>query len=184
MKAKYFPRSSFLASELGRRPSFIWRSFMAAKDLLSHGIIWRIGDGNSIKIWGDRWLPNIGSLIFSAASSLSCEAKVSDLIDVSVKGWKCSLIDSSFLAYVTNIIKNIPLCPSLPPDKIIWDGTSNGVFSVRSAYHLGWDLLNSKKGECSSSSNRSDFWKKLWAINAPNSLKKNSLESLSKLVTF
>jgi ribonuclease HI len=60
----------------------------------------------------------------------------------------------------------------LPPDKIIWDGTSNGVFSVKSAYHLGWDLLNSKKGECSSSSNRSDFWKKLWAINAPNSLKK------------
>jgi hypothetical protein len=45
------------------------------------------------------------------------------------------------------------------------------VFSVRSAYHLGWDLLQSKKRECSYSSNRSVFWKCLWAIKAPNYLK-------------
>jgi hypothetical protein len=144
---------------------------MAAKELLSHGIIWRIGDGHSIKIWGDKWLPSIGSLNFSSESGFLCDAKVSDLIDVSIKGWNCSLIDSSFSAYVANIIKSIPLCPSLPPDKIIWNGTSNGLFSVRSAYHLGLDLLRSKKGECSSSSNRSEFWKKLWAIKAPNSSK-------------
>jgi len=31
---------------------------MAAKDLLSSGIIWRVGDGKSINVWGDNWLPN------------------------------------------------------------------------------------------------------------------------------
>jgi hypothetical protein len=55
IKAKYYLNSSFFASKLGKRPSFIWRSFMTAKKLLSHRIIWRIGDGNSIKIWGDKW---------------------------------------------------------------------------------------------------------------------------------
>lgn len=145
LKAKYFPNSTFLDSEIGKRHSFIWRSFMAAKDLISHGIIWRIGDGNSIKVWGDNWLLNIGSMNFYYGLSLPCDAKVSDLIDVSVKGWNCSLIDSYFSAYVANIIKSIPLCLSSPPDKIIWNGTSNGVFSVRSAYHLGLDLLRSKK---------------------------------------
>jgi len=49
-KAKYYPNSSFLKSNLGKRPSFIWRSFMVAKELISHGIIWRIGDRPSIKI--------------------------------------------------------------------------------------------------------------------------------------
>lgn len=50
LKAKYFSNSSFLDSEIGKRPFFIWRSFMAAKDLISHCIIWRIGDETSIKV--------------------------------------------------------------------------------------------------------------------------------------
>jgi len=64
LKAKYFPNSSFLAYELGKRPSFIWRSFMAANDLFSYGIIWRVGNGNFINVWGDNWLPDIGALNF------------------------------------------------------------------------------------------------------------------------
>jgi hypothetical protein len=115
IEAKYFPNSTFLASALGKRP-FIWRSFLAARDLLSHGITWRIGDGNSIKIWGDRWLQKMGPMCYSFGSVLSPDAKVSDLIDISTKGWKGSLIDSSFPAYIANRIKNIPLCPSLPPE--------------------------------------------------------------------
>jgi len=171
LKAKYFPNSSLLDSESGKRPSFIWRSFMAAKDLLSHGIIWRIGHGSSIKVWGDNWLPYIGSLTFHSGLSLPCDAKVADLIDVSVKGWNCALIDNSFPVYVANIIKNIHLCPSLPPDKIIWNGTLNGVFSVKSAYHMALDLLKRKNGECSSNSGKSEFWKKIWAVKAPNASK-------------
>lgn len=113
-------------------------------------------------------MPNIGSLSFHSGLSLPCDAKVSDLIDVSIKGWNCALIDNSFSAYVANIIKNIPLYPLLRPDKIIWNGTLNGVFSVKSAYHMALDLLRRKNGECSSSSGNSEFWKKIWAVEAPN----------------
>jgi hypothetical protein len=160
LKAKYFPNSSLLESEIGKRPFYIWRSFMAAKDIFSHGIIWRIGDGKSIKVWEDNWLPNIGSLSFHSGLVLSSDAKVSDLIDVSVKGWNCVLIDKSFSAYVANIIKNIHLCPSLLPNKIIWNDTSNGMFSVKSAYHMTLELLRRKNGECSASYGNCVFWKK------------------------
>jgi hypothetical protein len=116
-------------------------------------------------------LPNVGSLGVFPESSLQCDALVSDLIDSSIPGWNCSFIDNMFSANVTKIIKSIPLCPSLPPDKIIWSGTSNGMFSVRSAYHMGLELLRRQEGECSSRPSRDDFWKKHWAIKAPNSSK-------------
>jgi hypothetical protein len=145
---------------------------MAAKDLLSSGIIWRVGDGKSINVWGDNWLPNFGSLNFQPELTLPRDAKVSDLIDVSVRGWNCGLIDNCFPAYVANIIKNIPLCPLFPPDKIIWNGTSSRSFSVKNAYHMALDLLKQKNGECSYSVGNRDFWKKIWSTNVSNVSKK------------
>jgi hypothetical protein len=99
------------------------------------------------------------------------DALVSNLIDSSIPGWNCSIIDNMFPANVAKIIKNIPLCPSLPPDKIFWSGTSNGLFSVRNAYHLGLDLLRKQKGECSFRVISTDFWKKLWALKVAKSSK-------------
>jgi hypothetical protein len=43
-------------------------------------------------------------LKYGETNGFLCDAKVSDLIDVSVKGWNCSLVDSSFSAYVAKII--------------------------------------------------------------------------------
>jgi hypothetical protein len=57
LKAKYFPMSSFLEASLGNNPSYAWKSIHSAKELLQQGLIWRIGDGSKINIWGDRWLP-------------------------------------------------------------------------------------------------------------------------------
>jgi hypothetical protein len=57
LKAKYFPHGSFLYFDLGNRPLYVWRSLLSAKELLQEGLVWRIGDGKSIKIWHDRWIP-------------------------------------------------------------------------------------------------------------------------------
>jgi hypothetical protein len=57
LKAKYFPHSSFLESYMGNRPSFAWRTIFSAKELVQQGLILRVGDGNCIKMWGDRWIP-------------------------------------------------------------------------------------------------------------------------------
>jgi hypothetical protein len=56
MKAKYYPNGSFLESHLGNKPSFAWRSIWGAKELLEDGLSWRIGNGESTKIWGDKWV--------------------------------------------------------------------------------------------------------------------------------
>lgn len=33
-------------------------SIWLARDLLKEGLLWRIGDGETVRIWHDRWFPS------------------------------------------------------------------------------------------------------------------------------
>ena len=57
LKASYFPTTNFLGAQLRRRPSQIWRSIMAGRDVLSQGLIKHIDNGCDTNIWADNWLP-------------------------------------------------------------------------------------------------------------------------------
>jgi hypothetical protein len=57
LKAKYFPNEGFLEAKLGSKPSYALRSLFGSRNLLFQGLLWRVGDGNSIRVWVDRWLP-------------------------------------------------------------------------------------------------------------------------------
>jgi hypothetical protein len=65
MKGKYYPRGTVLDSQLGNKPSFIWRSIHCSRNLVQDGLIWRIGDGSKVHIWGDKWLPTPNDLLYS-----------------------------------------------------------------------------------------------------------------------
>ena len=49
-KAKYFPKETFLDAQVGRRPSYVWRSILAARDIIKKGSWWCIGNGQRIHI--------------------------------------------------------------------------------------------------------------------------------------
>jgi hypothetical protein len=92
LKAKYFSNSTFMEVPIGARVSFVWRSICNAKELLSQGLLWGVGDGHSIKIYGDRWLPTpITHLVQSPTNLLGQTAMVSDLID-QVQGYCVSIL--------------------------------------------------------------------------------------------
>lgn len=57
MKAKYFPRGDFLTATLGSNPSYMWRSILAAHEVVKKGCRKRIGDGSQTDIWMVPWLP-------------------------------------------------------------------------------------------------------------------------------
>lgn len=64
-KTKYFPRGSFLDSELCHSASFTWRSIWSSRVLLKEGLRWKInGDGSHINVWNSVWLRNGDSLTF------------------------------------------------------------------------------------------------------------------------
>ncbi|CAN1239772.1 Uncharacterized mitochondrial protein AtMg00310, partial [Linum grandiflorum] len=60
LKGKYFPRSSFLNAELGNQPSWIWGSILHGRELLSSGLVWQLGNGQSFNFLNDNWLISSG----------------------------------------------------------------------------------------------------------------------------
>jgi len=171
-KAKYFPLSNFLESNLGNRPSFIWRSIFGARELLKEGLIWRVGDGRSIKIWGDRWLPTpVTHAVQTPINSMEDTSMVEKLIDKEQSGWNSTLVRHIFSPDEAEVILNIPLSPIYPPNRIIWKSTKDGAFSVCSAYHLGVELQASNRGQSSYATQGNDIWKSLWSLHVSNPVK-------------
>ena len=44
-KSRYFPNCSFMDAELGNNPSYVWRSLLAARNIIREGSKWKVGDG-------------------------------------------------------------------------------------------------------------------------------------------
>jgi hypothetical protein len=172
LKAKYFPQTSFLEAKLGSKPSYTWRSIFNARELLVEGLQWRVGDGQSIKIWGEKWLPIPSSYsVQSTPRSLTVDCLVADLIDHDLRKWNEGLIQAEFEEEEAKLISGIPLNPLLPKDKLIWRGTVNGEFSVHSACHLGVDVEESKEGQCSIPGKDKNILKTIWSLGVPNVVK-------------
>lgn len=62
--------------------SFAWKSIQKGRDTILRGMRWRVGDGRSIKIFKDQWLPCVGSgRVLSPPLGRDLEMMVSELID-------------------------------------------------------------------------------------------------------
>ena len=50
LKAKYFPQSDILSCRPYVGVPYTWRSILEGAELLKEGLIWRIGNGEKVKI--------------------------------------------------------------------------------------------------------------------------------------
>ena len=41
---------------LGNNPSYVWRSLLAAREIIKEGALWKVGDGKKIEVSMHRWL--------------------------------------------------------------------------------------------------------------------------------
>ena len=53
-KARYFPSCSLMEVELGYKPSYVWRSLLAAKNVIIEGTRQRVGNGTKIEVSSSR----------------------------------------------------------------------------------------------------------------------------------
>ena len=61
LEAKYFPHATLFTGPWTSKGSHIWITLSLGVELLLEGMRWVVGDGRTIRIWKDHWLPN-GSL--------------------------------------------------------------------------------------------------------------------------
>jgi hypothetical protein len=57
LRAKYFPTGNLLEARPRGGMSYTWRSILKGLQLLKDGLIWRVGNGKTINIWKNPWIP-------------------------------------------------------------------------------------------------------------------------------
>ena len=108
---------------------------MFAQPLVKYGSRWRLGNGEKVRIWGDKWLPKPSTFMVSSRRLfMPQDMKVGDLINKEEASWKVEAVDAFFLPHDAEVIKAIPISSNLPEDKLIWAWSNNGAFSVKNAY--------------------------------------------------
>ncbi|XP_059454900.1 uncharacterized protein LOC132185097 [Corylus avellana] len=172
LQEKYYPNASFQTSNLGRRPSYAWRSIWSSKKLLQEGMMWRVGDGKSIKIWHDRWIPSpVTYAVQSPVHILESDARVCSLIDENTKWWNKELVYNILCKEEADIVCSMPICPRQQGDCMVWAGSRKGDFSVRSAYHFAKSMMENGTASSSSSTEQStQVWRDIWRVRGPRVL--------------
>ena len=129
-KARYFPNCSFMKAAVGHNPSFVWRSLLEVRESIWAAIVWKVGDGRSIRIDDHRWLPHPPQLRPEVDKNL----RVSDLFNTATRQWHTHVLLSTFMPTTMTDIQLINLIETENQDRLIWKENKKGAFSVKMAY--------------------------------------------------
>ena len=97
-KARFFLDCSISKAKESTIGSYAWKSVLSAKDVIKKGMVWRVGNGQSMCIREDKLLPDqicrtvIAPPPPSPPPSLPLDAKVSFLIDFESVTWKADQV--------------------------------------------------------------------------------------------
>jgi hypothetical protein len=172
-KAKYFPTGNLFQAKIGHNPSYAWRSIWNAMKIVREGSRWRVGDGISINIWEDRWLPTPSTFkVITPQVDIGDTPQVSSLIDPITRRWRLERLHQFFLPMDITAIMSIPLGHIPTEDKRVWVGNNNGIFTVKSAYHIALNLQSSTTQEESSTGDPyRSLWKTIWHMKLPSKIR-------------
>ena len=166
----------------------MWRSLLAAREVIERGSRWIVGNGKKVKIWRDRWIPTPYTFKAVSLRSQTQEMdRVEQLIDRENGSWDAVLVRSNFLAHEAEVILGIPLSPTLPEDSLVWAWTKKGSFTVKSAYGVAFNFLkegkkqNDKEGSSYRTKTR-EFRKFIWQLECPNKVKQFFWKALKNIL--
>lgn len=170
LKAKYYPNGSIVDTSFGGNASPGWQAIEHGLELVKKGIIWRIGNGRSVRVWQDPWLPRDLSRRPITPKN-NCRIKwVADLM-LDNGMWDANKINQIFLPVDVEIILKLRTSSRDEEDFIAWHPDKLGNFSVRTAYRLAENWAKEEASSSSSDVNIRKAWELLWKCNVPSKVK-------------
>jgi hypothetical protein len=136
--------------------------------LLKTGLVWRVGNGNSIRIWRDNWLPRSGTGRPVTPQGCCRLRRVCELMD-NHGAWRTDLIRDTFLPVDADEIIKIQTSPRMGEDLLAWGPERYRCFMVRSAYQFALEdhLRSSSVAASRAPDGRRAVWAFFWRCPAP-----------------
>ena len=114
--------------------SATWRAIVAGRSALKAGLISRVGDGSTISVWEDNWIPGTASMTPTMSPADTVIDRVSDLIDTDHWTWKHDVITENFTIQDAAAILNIPIRQGGGEDFLAWAFDKSGNYTVKTVY--------------------------------------------------
>ncbi|KAH9680916.1 reverse transcriptase domain-containing protein [Citrus sinensis] len=141
LQARYFQHKDFMKASLGSNPSFIWRSILWGRQVISKGYRWRIGNEDAL---------------------------VAELINAEHE-WNEGLIHRHFAKTDAEAIVKI-LLPRRPmKEEVMWHYDRKGQYLVKSGYQIALNLKFPARP--TSSAAEQNQWNTIWMLTLPEKIR-------------
>ena len=137
---------------------------MQAQEVVNKGAIWRIRNGETIKVWDHQWLPEPGCSRIISPRAGSAVDRVSELFYPNSRVWDPGKLAACFLTWEAEKVRGIYVGEDKVEDFLIWPLSSLGSYSVQSAYCMLMEVENSVLPSSSSPLSEHTIWKKIWKL--------------------
>ncbi|KAE8802566.1 Methionine S-methyltransferase [Hordeum vulgare] len=130
LKARYYPDGRLEDTVFSENASSTWQAIQYGLELLKKGLVLRVGNGESIRIWRDKWLPRSPSGELVSTQGTCRLRRVSELLD-DRRAWRTDLLHRHFHPVDVNVINKICTSPRPAEDILARAPERNGIFIVR-----------------------------------------------------
>lgn len=146
---------------IGTRPSYAWRRIVHGRELLSQGILKRIGNERDKHVWYENWLfmPTPRPPRYRT-DKVDLTLRVCDLIDERYGTWDAQRVQHLFVEEDAAQILGIKLNLQFT-DAMVWGFSKNNTYDSQSGYKL-LNLLQQSENPMYVS-NLPHIEKKLWS---------------------
>ena len=141
--------------------------------IIGRGAKWRVGNGESIKIWGDNWLPTTSNLgVHGPLKAGFQDAIVSALIDPFSRTWDPHVLASALSPTEAELVQKISLRRGHAEDVLFWPYVQLGQYTVKSGYFfLKSELRSTPTTDNLPSIQPKPPWKQIWSLSLPSKIK-------------